>query len=42
MSRSSGSLGMRVISTLVKQLGAQMVVNSTDRGAGFVVSFPLA
>lgn len=42
MSRSSASLGMRVISTLVKQLDAELTIGSPDRGASFSFSFPLA
>ena len=39
MSRPAGSLGMRVISSLVKQLDARLTVDSTDRGACFGASF---
>jgi PAS domain S-box-containing protein len=39
--RAGASLGMRVISTLAKQLDAEMTVGSAEPGARFVVDFAL-
>lgn len=42
INRSGPSLGMRVISSLAKQLDAEMTVGSAEPGARFVIEFPLA
>jgi two-component sensor histidine kinase len=41
MNRAGASLGMRVISTLAKQLDGELTVGSAGPGARFVVYFPL-
>jgi two-component sensor histidine kinase len=39
---AGGSLGMRVVSTLARQLDAELEVGSAEPGARFTLSFPLA
>ena len=41
VSRHSDSLGMRVVSTLARQLEAKVTVGSSEPGARFAISFPL-